>query len=148
MHVELIASTAAREAYLAPMFEELEHLKLTHRVRTPGPGWPRQLTLEGVDMLVLDSAIDTQQQDLAVLSEWIARHPALGVMLLTDDNDAGFLLQAMRAGVREVLGLQPASDELQAALRRLQRHVQSLQSQTEEARTLTRKPGRMAAFLP
>ena len=65
-----------------------------------GPGWPRHIALEGVDMLVLDSPVDAQQQDLAVLSEWVRRQPSLGVMQLTDDNDPSFLLQAMRAGVR------------------------------------------------
>lgn len=148
MRVELIAATTARQASLAPLLEQVDRLTVTHRVRAPGPGWPRQLALDGVDMLVLDSPTDTQQQDLAVLSEWMTRHPALGMMLLTDDKDPGFLLQAMRAGVREVLGQEPTADELQAALGRLQRHVHSMQTQTEDARSVSTQAARMAAFMP
>jgi pilus assembly protein CpaE len=148
MHVELIAASHERQAYLDSLFQPLDGMAWSSRVRHPGPGWPRHVPLDTVDMLVLDSPVNAQQQDLAVLSEWIARHPSLGVLQLTDDNDPGFLLQAMRAGVREVLGQRPDAVEVMEALHRLQRHVQSFQMQAQETRPPSGTPGRLVAFLP
>lgn len=148
MQVELIAASLDRQTYLTTWLESLGGFELRAQVRPDGPGWPRHIALEGVDMLVLDSPVDAQQQDLAVLSEWVRRQPSLGVMQLTDDNDPSFLLQAMRAGVREVLGLHPEKSDLMEAMHRLQRHVLSFQAQASEARAQTRTPGRVAAFMP
>ena len=58
MQVELIAASLDRQTYLTTWLESLGGFELRAQVRPDGPGWPRHIALEGVDMLVLDSPVD------------------------------------------------------------------------------------------
>lgn len=152
MRMGLIASTQTRCAQLSTMIGPLNGVDLSAQVRENTPDGLRDLRVESFDILILDSPLDTSTQardrDLAWLGQCINRHPALGVLWLTDDLDPAFLLQAMRSGVREVLRLQPDPTEFAQALSRLQRHVQSLTPPSREDSAEDRAPGRLIAFVP
>jgi pilus assembly protein CpaE len=152
MHVELIAATADRKAYLTSMLDPVQDIDITAQVRDVSPDWHRRLRVESTDILIVDSPANGQHQhldrDLVLLNQWVGRHPALGVLLLTDDIDPAFLLQAMRSGVREVLRLHPARDEFQQAMNRLQRHVQSFNPMAHSDAGASPARGRLLAFVP
>lgn len=151
MRVGLIAASPERQAYLTSMLEPTPDIELKAHTRQASPGWHRHLPIETLDLLILDSPLPGQHQgmdhDLALLSQWVARQPGLGVLLLTDDIDPAFLLQAMRSGVREVLRLRPEPEELQQALNRLKRHVQSFTPLAHPPGSES-NAGRLIAFLP
>jgi pilus assembly protein CpaE len=68
------------------------------------------------DILVLDAAHDWS---LDTFSQVSARAPNMDSIVITNDQSPQFLLQAMRAGVREVLPTSIAADALQSAFVRI-----------------------------
>lgn len=148
MQVRLIAASAGRQAFLSSMIDSIEGLALSTQVRDPATGWHQSVSLESLDLVILDSPAGAQHQDLVLLNQWVTRRPALGVLLLTDDIDPAFLLQAMRSGVREVLRLQPNKTDLLDALTRLQQHVRSFASLALRNVEPDTTQGRLIAFVP
>ncbi len=152
MQMGLIAATPTRRDALLAWIGPLEGIELTTKVREHDPDSLRDMPVQSLDILILDSPLDTstqeRDQDLAWLGQCVTRHPLLGVLWLTHDIDPAFLLQAMRSGVREVLPLHPDASEFTQALNRLRRHAQSLSpvSQLDQADPGT--PGRLIAFVP
>ncbi|GAB3628026.1 flp pilus assembly protein, ATPase CpaE [Pandoraea terrae] len=61
----------------------------------------QQQTLDSVDLLIVDG-VRMAQQDFDTLSALTARHADLTCMLLAPSPSADLLIQAMRAGVRDV----------------------------------------------
>lgn len=151
MQVGLIAASPARQTYLSSLIDSTDDIDLKAQVRDPSATWHRAVRIDALDILIVDSPSDgpppEADHDLAVLSQWVARQPSLGVLLLTDDIDPAFLLQAMRSGVREVLRLHPDAEELRQALQRLQRHVQSFHLPPAQ-QTPPSQVGRLVAFVP
>ena len=152
MKVGLIAASPERLAWLSPVIESVTGLDLTAQVRERSPDWHRQVHVESFNILILDSQVDTLPQerdhDLVLLGQWATRHPALGVLLLSDEIDPAFLLQAMRSGVREVLRSHPEQADLTDALERLKRHVESFKHQTGADTSPPHNRGRLVAFVP
>jgi pilus assembly protein CpaE len=152
MRMGLITSTPARQAELSSMIGSQEHTELSAQVRDRHSDGLRDVPVESLDILILDSPPDTSTQerdrDLAWLGQCVNRHPALGVLWLTDDIDPAFLLQAMRSGVREVLRWHPDPAEFAQALQRLRRHVQSLTPPARDGHADEHTPGRLIAFVP
>ena len=152
MHIGLMASSPSRRAELTAMIGPLSGSDLNALVRDNTPDWHRQLRVESLDILILDSPAQApwveRDRDLAWVGQWVTRHPSLGILLLTDELDPAFLLQAMRSGVREVLHLQPEPTEFAEALNRLKRHAQSFSTQGRQASTPSPEQGRLIAFLP
>lgn len=148
MQVGLIAASQGRQAFLASMIESLEGVRLNTQIRASTAGWHQAVSIESLDIVILDSPADAQHQDLVLLSQWVTRRPALGVLLLTDDADPAFLLQAMRSGVREVLRLQPNKTELLDALNRLEQQVRSFSALSARDVEPTAAKGRVIAFVP
>ncbi len=152
MQMGLIAATPTRRDALLAWIGPLEGIELTTKVREHDPDSLRDMPVESLDILILDSPMNTstqeRDQDLAWLGQCVTRHPLLGVLWLTHDIDPAFLLQAMRSGVREVLPLRPDASEFTQALNRLRRYTQSLSpvSQLDQADPGT--PGRLIAFVP
>ena len=152
MQMGLIAATPARRDALLAWIGPLEGIELTTKVREHDPDSLRDMPVESMDILILDSPLDTSTQerdhDLAWLGQCVTRHPLLGVLWLTHDIDPAFLLQAMRSGVREVLPLHPDAAEFTQALNRLRRHAQSLSPVSRSDQADPGTPGRLIAFVP
>lgn len=70
------------------------------------------------DIVVLDAF---KPGGLAALEKLTLRYPQIDPIIITSDTSSDFLLQAFRAGVREVLPTAPSSEVLQAALARITR---------------------------
>ena len=152
MRLELMASSQTRCNELLSLIGPLDGIELNTQIREHNRDSMRELRLESVDILILDSPLNAPTQDrdhdLAWLGQCVTRHPLLGVMWLTHDIDPAFLLQAMRCGVREVLPLQPEPAEFTQALNRLRQHAQSLSPLSQVSSAEHTSPGRLIAFVP
>ncbi len=152
MQMGLIAATPTRRDALLAWIGPLEGIELTTKVREHDPDSLRDMPVQSLDILILDSPMNTstqeRDQDLAWLGQCVTRHPLLGVLWLTHDIDPAFLLQAMRSGVREVLPLHPDAAEFTQALNRLRRHAQSLSPVSRSDQADPGTPGRLIAFVP
>ena len=69
------------------------------------------------DVLLVDAT------DLSAIEAVIGRHPGVAVILLSPDQSAGFLRQAMRIGIRDVLPLPVSQHALQDSLRRIEQRA-------------------------
>jgi pilus assembly protein CpaE len=76
---------------------------------------------------------------LARIEDLTTRHPQIAVVLLCAGCSPDFLINAMRAGVREVLPSPPAAADLEAALNRLGGKLRGAQA---------RGAGKVLAFIP
>ncbi|AYH45638.1 AAA family ATPase [Azoarcus sp. DN11] len=70
------------------------------------------------DVVVLDAFRSGAITQLEVLTQ---RYPQIDPIVITADTSSEFLLQAFRAGVREVLPMSPSPEALRAALTRITR---------------------------
>ncbi|HVK57030.1 MAG TPA: AAA family ATPase [Burkholderiales bacterium] len=77
---------------------------------------PKVINGHAPDVLILDAS---QGWTLDLLDQMTARAPSMEAIVITNDQSPQFLLQAMRAGVREVLPNPVTSDALQSALNRI-----------------------------
>jgi len=68
------------------------------------------------DIVVLDAF---EPSSLDALERLTQRYPTIDPIVITADTSSDFLLQAFRAGVREVLPSAPSAEALQAALARI-----------------------------
>lgn len=92
----------------------------------------------GAEVVVLDAAM-REAGDFEFITRFTARHPGVMLILLSVDQSAEVLLQAMRAGVREVLPAPVSSEALQGALARVAEKI-GLQGRG-------RRTGRVLAFI-
>lgn len=107
------------------------------------------------DILMLDHPANAAAQDLTDLDQWLRTRPQLNVLLLSEDHSKSLLLQAMRAGVREVLPSPMAPQALAESLRHWTERLavqpgESAQSPTVAAGTAPAQPhapGRLVAFM-
>jgi pilus assembly protein CpaE len=76
---------------------------------------------------------------LALIEELATRHPKIAVVLLCAGCSPDFLINAMRAGVREVLPSPPAAADLEAALNRIGGKLRGAQAHGA---------GKVLAFVP
>ena len=96
-----------------------------------------RVAAEAPDLVVVDGMCH-DSSELAEIESLNLRDSRLGIILLCANQSPEFLIRAMRAGVREVLGSPPAADELGAAVARL----------AARAADGARGPGRILAFIP
>jgi len=79
------------------------------QLRMPGQRLAELLTalqdMHPDDLLLLDHPANAAAQDLTDLDQWLRTRPQLNVLLLSEDNSKSLLVQAMKAGVREILPL-------------------------------------------
>jgi len=90
-------------ATVSRVFDSLEDLAEQTKAFTP-------------DALLLDSAGDPEAV-LAEIANLVTPHPAL--LIAADASDGPLILRAMRLGVREVIALEPLSNEVEDALERI-----------------------------
>ena len=103
----------------------------TSVTRAVSAGSELAMVVNGSTPDVLISALSSTDLDgLARLGQMSVLHPGMAVIVLCEGHSADFLLQAMRAGVREVLPLRPTKEALLQAVGRLRqmREVQSRQA--------------------
>jgi pilus assembly protein CpaE len=90
------------------------------------------------DLLVLDQICEDARQ-LAALEQLLPLHPGMAVIMLSRNQSSDFLIQAMRAGVREVLPAPADPNALLDAISRVQKRIASVAS---------RAKGKVLAFIP
>lgn len=73
------------------------------------------------DLLLLD---DPQGRDLAVLEQLGASHPRMATILVSEAQSLAFMMEAMRAGVREVLFTSALADTMFPAVDRIEEKLQ------------------------
>lgn len=76
------------------------------------------------DAVIVDGSCQSAE-DLAAIEVYTQIHPSAMVLLLSTDRQPEALINAMRAGVREVLHSPPAAADLVAALRRIEQRQAS-----------------------
>lgn len=91
------------------------------------------------DLIILDSMC-RDLEDLPVLEYVSAQHPHTGLVMLCANHTPEFLINAMRAGVREVLNSPVTREVLLAAVERIEQRL-GLAAKPREA-------GSIAAFIP
>ena len=90
------------------------------------------------ELMLVDGG-NCARADLAHIADLSCHHPHIAVILLCTARSPEFLLEAMRAGVREVLPSPVGAAELQAAVSRIGGKLRGAQS---------RDAGKVLAFIP
>jgi pilus assembly protein CpaE len=91
------------------------------------------------DLIILDSMC-RDLEELPVLEYVSAQHPQTVVVMLCANHSPEFLINAMRAGVREVLQSPTTKEALVAAVERIERRL--------GLGAKPRQPGQIIAFIP
>ena len=92
-----------------------------HRVVAAEGGKTRMLSIAGdetPDVMVVDGMC-CDPQELLLVEELTAAHPSVRIVLLCASHTPEFLMESMRAGVREILPSPPSPAALEAAVARL-----------------------------
>ncbi|SHN42675.1 pilus assembly protein CpaE [Duganella sacchari] len=99
------------------------------------------------DVLIVDRP-QAGEDDMEQLERFSAQHPNIACVVLTPDQDPQFLLQAMRAGVREVLPSPVTSSALYPAMERIAEKLERRgQTQGKVLAFISCKGGSGATFL-
>lgn len=126
----------------AHLHEMVQVLQRSHQVQTFEGGKTRMPTIaeqERPDLMIVDGMC-CDPSDLAPVESVTNRYPHMAVLLLCALQTPEFLLQSMRAGVREVLPSPPSTQALMDAVHRI---AAKLPDRMQE-----RMQGRIMAFLP
>lgn len=127
--------------------------------RLPGQRLTQLLTalqsMQPDDLLLLEHPANAATEDLKDVDQWLRVRPHLNVLLLSEDNSKGLLIQAMKAGVREVLPLPMAPEVLVDSLQRWTERlavqpgeaVPKMITPTGPAALTHAAPGRLVAFM-
>jgi len=135
-----IAIISPNTAHLREMAHVLQ--EQSHQVQTFEGGKTRMPTIaeqELPDLMIVDGMC-CDPADLAPVEQVTTHHPRMAVVLLCAQQTPEFLLQSMRAGVREVLPSPPPPQALADA-------VQRLASKLQDSSPI-RAQGQVMAFLP
>lgn len=162
MSIHVIASNDTLLANLRSSAQQGDWVVSSATLRPPGQNLLPLLHAIGdgetSGIVLLDSPSATSGQDLSALESWQRQRPLLNVLLLSEDNSKSLLMRAMRAGVREVLPLPFAPQELQLSLQRWSAHAAAqtrpYPASTTPATTAppttpaaSKAPGRLIAFM-
>ena len=126
MKFAVISPDKAQGDEIAAMLETESATTSVTRAVSAGP--ELAMVVNGSTPDVLISVLSSTDLDgLTRLGQMSVLHPGMAVIVLCEGHSADFLLQAMRAGVREVLPLRPTKEALLQAVGRLRqmREVQS-----------------------
>lgn len=137
MKIAIISPNTAHLREMAHVLQEQSHLVQTFeggKTRMPTIAEQEQPDLMIVDGMCCDPA------DLAPVEQVTTHHPRMAVVLLCAQQTPEFLLQSMRAGVREVLPSPPPPQALADAVQRLASKLQDSSP--------SRAQGQVMAFLP
>lgn len=137
-----IAVVSKSERYLDEVRQLLQGADATFQLATfPGNGEQMGAVADQThpDLLILDGTCEDHQH-LAMLEQVMPRHPNMAVIMLCQNQSADFLIQAMRAGVREVLPAPAKPEALLDAVSRVQKRI-ALASAPQTK-------GKVLAFIP
>jgi len=99
---------------------------------------------EQPDLVFLDFPAHSDK-DMKQLEAVLLGRPDTWLVLLSPDRSADFLMQAMRAGVREVLAVPLDSAQVQQAIKRMQTHQASSRGRDRGGRVLALIPSKGGA---
>ena len=137
MKITIISPNTAHLREMAHVLQEQ-----SHQVQTFEGGKTRMPTIaeqEQPDLMIVDGMC-CDPADLAPVEQVTTHHPRMAVVLLCAQQTPEFLLQSMRAGVREVLPSPPPPQALADAVQRLASKLQDSSP--------NRAQGQVMAFLP
>lgn len=121
MKITIISPNTAHLHEMAHVLQER-----SHQVQTFEGGKTRMPTIaeqELPDLMIVDGMC-CDPADLAPVEQVTTHHPRMAVVLLCAQQTPEFLLQSMRAGVREVLPSPPPPKALADAVQRLASKLQ------------------------
>lgn len=133
-------------ALISPNARHLEQMGTAlrsrgHRVFAAEGGKSRMQAVAGEERpdLMLVDGMCCDPDELALVEQVTTTHPSIAVILLCAQNTPEFLIQSMRAGVREVLPSPPPEGALEAAVARIGAKLAGARGAT---------PGQVVAFVP
>lgn len=162
MAIHLITSSATLLAQWRSIITPLGLNWGSAPLRLPGQSLAASLAglanAQAQDLVLLEHPAQTSLQDLQDLDHWLRTHPQLNVLLLSEDNSPTLLVQAMKAGVREVLPLATAPQDLAKSLQRWTERLSARpddmpqdtppkNSENSAKVSAPRQPGRLVAFM-
>lgn len=107
------------------------------RVSTTAAAAAEQMA-QALPALVIINAALQQDTGVALAAEWTQRYPALPVILFFNEETAEQMKQALRAGVRDVIGLPVKADEILRSVGQCLAQAQALREYIrQETRSLT-----------
>ena len=98
-----ISKDASRLAQVVRLIGECGSYRTTRIVGTPSVLVERGDSLDSFDVLIVD-ALWLEDAELPVIANLCHRHARLTCILLTPDTSQQTLIEAMRAGIRDILG--------------------------------------------
>ena len=134
-----IAVISPSRNHLQAIGSVLEAHSHTVRLFDGGKSRMREIAEQEQPSLMLVDGMCCDLQELAQVEYVTANHPAIAVVLLCSTHTPEFLINSMRAGVREVLPSPVPPDALQAAVERVAAKLNGTQA---------RKRGKVIAFMP
>ena len=119
MKTHLLAGNETELQWLKEKVTAEGHLVVSAKVRTGNALDIHMLAGMETGMLIVNCDVIEPMQAIITLGDWIALHPDLVVMGLIPVFEPDILIQAMQAGIREMLHTPAAGHELQLSLVRL-----------------------------
>ena len=145
MKIDLLASSDGTLALAQGVISSSGHVLGKAFLRGQAQDLAAQLATCEADVLVLESPLGWQGQDLRQIEQLLTRRASLQLIWLTEEVGKEDLVRAMRNGVREVLTLPLHRSELVQALDRMaSRPLRAGQAQAEPAA----QGHKMIAFVP
>lgn len=117
MNILVTSEDAARLAQIARLAGDCGLYRITRAAGKPSQLEGRAEGLDAFDALLVDAGA-LQAAELAVIERLCREHPGLTCILITADASPQTLIEAMRAGVRDVLGWPLERQTLAEALER------------------------------
>ncbi len=151
MQITLLSWSDLQLQLLHSILEAQGHKVVDLKLRESGV--PLSTLLEGIntDVLIFETLKADQSRDISEIESLLSDVPSLAVLMLCDERDADTLLQAMQAGIREVLNSPPKKGDLIAVMDRFIHRVKSSPNRKESVATtigfMSCKGGSGATFL-
>lgn len=125
MRIKLISPDAQRTEQLARLLAEADPSLEVLCATAPPQALAQSLHGSRAALVLVDGV---EAQSLPAIARFTAEHPQVETLVLSADQSPGFLLQAMQAGVREVLPGSADAAALRAAVQRAaRRHAPPVQ---------------------
>lgn len=134
-----IAVISPSKQHLQEMSKMLEPLSHTVTVVEGGKNKMRLVAEQDQPDLMLVDGMCCDPNELALVEYVTTHHPSVAVILLCATQSPEFLINSMRAGVREVLPSPPTPPALEAAVNRIAAKMVGLRAQAA---------GKVLAFIP
>ena len=142
MRIKLISPDAQRAEQLARLLGEADPSLEVQGITAPPQALAQALSGSRPPLVLVDG-VDAPA--LQAVGRFTAEHPQIETLVLSADQSPGFLLQAMQAGVREVL---PSGADALALRAAVQTSWEVLESATLTGAELLGEAGRLGVLAP